>query len=156
MSNPYANYKVGLVMSCMGLNDVQRAVLHKRLQEIARAGGADPYLTLVVPSVHADKSERRSMETTERLVEAFARTPWIRVEVVLVENAPQALAAVLGCDETWCATTRGQSERRERPGRVYYSAQLTPHRGRFKFLPFWIELEEPAPKPKNVKPLKGW
>ena len=157
------SYRIGLVLSRAGLNDVQLTLMAHHVQEVARTlAPVLPTLLLAPVEYHNNQSQptpsviAKTAKAAKPLVDKLGS--WLVVEYLRVAEVSAVALALRDADECWCVTAPGNSENALRARRVHQIAQGFRDSPKFKLLQYWAELPPdliPSIDRKKKPALKG-
>lgn len=155
--NPYANYRVGLVMTKAGMTAAQLAFARAALKQIAKLGGAEPDgLALAVP-ILTHHTGPKACEQASAALGNLKDIDYLRVTVLDAGDLDSMMSQLIDSDEVWCMPAPVEPQRVQRPSKLYAMVRVKrPDRlAKFKIISPWVEARVAEAK-TNPKPLKGY
>lgn len=151
-----ADYRVGIVVSHLGVNGRQLAEISNRINFIGSTIEKGGPIYVYVPGFNMNDAEESVPRDLRNMLE---RKRSVQVTYVPTRGDHKAgvamsihndLVRARRCDEVWCCPAPGQTAGSiARVAQVYKLAEGSP---RFKLIPHWVEPAQAAPKSKQVKP----
>lgn len=156
--NPYANYRIGLVMTKAGMTAAQFAYARSQLKQIAKLGGADPDgLALAVP-ILTHHTGPKACEQAEAALGKLKDLEYLRITVLDTGDLDSMMSQLMDSDEVWCMAAPTEPQRVQRPSKLYamVRAKRPDRLAKFKIISPWVEALVAEAKTSNPKPLKGY
>lgn len=152
----FKNYKIGIVVSRVGLTDTQLAVVRHKLSEVARYVENGGHIELYVPGWNIDNPEGSLTPEVANL----QYKDKVRVCFIGLRSHERGAAAAIvrelerlrRCDEIWCCPALSHTGRSQaRVAQVYELGRAGPVGRLYKRIGPWVEMPDTSRPKKKAK-----